>query len=138
MRLTRTSILPDVALAVGEQLVRHGIRAVLAGGACVAIDTGTDTSNDADFVQQGLVTERALDDAMRELGFERSRDRYVHPEVEFFVEFPLVSLSIDEELTSSRCCSRSQNLLPLARSATDSCGDRLAVTPATSAKRTRV
>ena len=81
MKLTRSSSLPEVAIVVGEQLARHGIRAVLTGGACVAIYTGTYTSKDADFVLQGHVTQRGLDDTMQELGFERRGDRYVHREV---------------------------------------------------------
>lgn len=62
------------AVAVGAQLACHGIRAVLTGGACVAFYTGTYTSKHADFVLQGHVTQRGLDDAMHELGFERRGD----------------------------------------------------------------
>ncbi len=71
MKLSRASSLPEVAVVVGEHLARRDIRAVLTGGACVAFYTATYTSKDADFVLQGHVTQRSLDDAMRELGFER-------------------------------------------------------------------
>ncbi len=88
MTLTRDSTLPQVALAVGAQLTRRGIRAVLTGGACVSIYTGTYVSKDADFVLQSNTQQQALDDALRELGFERRGDRYVHPGIRFFIEFP--------------------------------------------------
>ncbi len=64
MKLSRASTLPQVAVVVGEQLARRGIRAVLTGGACVAFYTGTYTSKDAGFVLQGHVTQRGLDEAM--------------------------------------------------------------------------
>jgi hypothetical protein len=67
-----------VALAVGAQLTRRGISAVLTGGACVAIYTGTYVSKDADFVVQGRVQQAELDAALAELGFTRQADRYVH------------------------------------------------------------
>lgn len=124
MRLDRASTLPEVALAVGAHLKRRGIRAVLTGGACVAIYTKTYVSKDADFVLQGRVTQRVLDDALGELGFERRGDRYVHPDTAYFLEFPPGPLSIGDDL----------DVLPvqlspagaLALSATDSCRDRLA------------
>jgi hypothetical protein len=95
--LTRDSTLEDVALTVGAQLTRRGIRAVLTGGACVAIYTGTYVSKDADFVLQSHVRQQALDEALRELGFERRGDCYVHPEAPFFIEFPPGPLSIGDE-----------------------------------------
>jgi hypothetical protein len=39
VKLTSTSTLPEVAVAVGAQLRRHGITAVLTGGACVSVYT---------------------------------------------------------------------------------------------------
>jgi hypothetical protein len=96
--LTGDSTLPQVALAVGAQLTRRGIRAVLTGGACVSIYTGTYVSKDVDFVLEGRIRQQALDEALRELGFERRGDRYVHPDVRFFIEFPPGPLSIGEDL----------------------------------------
>jgi len=54
MRQTATSTLPEVAVAVGAQLWRRGVIAVLTGGACVAVYTDDSyVSKDADFVIQG-------------------------------------------------------------------------------------
>ena len=69
--ITPDSTLPEVALAVGAQLTRRGVRAVLTGGACVAIYTDTYSSKDADFVVEGRVRQRDLNDALAEIGFER-------------------------------------------------------------------
>jgi len=126
--LTARSSLQDVALAVGAQLTRRGIRAVLTGGACVAIYTGTYVSSDADFILQGNVRQRALDEAMRQLGFERHGDRYDHPETPFFVEFPPGPLSIGEDLAIRpvEMHVAEEGSAVLALSPTDSCRDRLA------------
>ena len=126
MKLSGASTLPEVAIAVGEQLARHGIRAVLTGGACVAIYTRAYTSKDADFVLQGRVTQPALDAAMKELGFERDGDRFVHPEIEFSVEFPPGPLSIGDDLSIEPEWVSLGGLSALALSPTDSCRDRLA------------
>ena len=91
MRVTARSSLPTVALVVGGVLRRHGITAVLTGGACASLHTdGSYVSKDADFVVRGVVRQAALDAALAELGFERHGDRYVHPRVRFYLEFPLV------------------------------------------------
>ena len=88
MKLSGTSTLPEVAVAVGAQLRRRGITAVLTGGACVSVYTdGSYVSKDADFVIQGKVRQDALDDALAELGYLRTGDRYVHATVGFYLEF---------------------------------------------------
>ncbi len=128
MTLTSDSTLPQVALAVGALLTRRGIRAVLTGGACVSIyNTGTYVSKDADFVLQNNVRQQALDEAPGELGFERRGDRYVHPGIRFFIEFPPGPLSIGEDLAVRPVEIAVAGTGPaLALSATDSCRDRLA------------
>jgi hypothetical protein len=124
--LTRDSTLQEVALAVGEQLTRRGIRAVLTGGACVAIYTGTYVSKDADFVLQGRVRQQALDEALNELRFSRDGDRYVHPETPFFIEFPPGPLSIGGDLAIHPVELSVGEPAALGLSPTDSCRDRLA------------
>lgn len=126
MTLTRDSTLEDVALTVGAQLTRRGIRAVLTGGACVAIRTGTYVSKDADFVLQSNVRQQALDEALRELGFERRGDCYVHSETPFFIEFPPGPLLIGDDLAIAPVQLAAGGTTAFALSATDSCRDRLA------------
>ena len=95
MTLTPRSSLGAVALTVGDALRRHGIRAVLTGGACASLHTrGRCQSRDMDFIVAGVVTQARLDAAMASVGFARKGDRYVHPRVEFYVEFPRGPLAI--------------------------------------------
>lgn len=86
MRIGPRSSLAAVAVAVGDALRRHGIRAVLTGGACASLYThGSYQSRDMDFIVAGAVTQPGLDRAMASVGFHRSRDRYVHGQVLFYV-----------------------------------------------------
>jgi len=124
--LTRSSTLQEVAAVVGMHLASRGIRAVLTGGACVAIHTGTHVSKDADFVLQGNISLRTLDAALRELGFARRGAEYIHPDVPFTVEFPPGPLSIGEDLAIVPVDLTVGSLKVLGLSATDSCRDRLA------------
>lgn len=127
MRITRRSTLVDVALAVGDALRRHEIKAVLSGGACASMYTrGAYQSVDIDYVLEGRVTQRALDAAMETIGFSRRRDHYVHPRSPFFVEFPRGPLSIGEDAEIRPVLRRSRGLVALVLSPTDSCRDRLA------------
>lgn len=126
MTLTPTSTLPEVATIVGAHLAKRGIRAVLTGGACVAIHTGTYVSRDADFVLQTLVTQQVLDDALRELGFVREGAEYRHPGVAFSIEFPPGPLSIGDDLAIVPAELAVGRFTTLGLSATDSCRDRLA------------
>jgi hypothetical protein len=117
----------DVALEVGDALRRHGIAAVLTGGACAGLHAkGRYTSADVDFVLADGVQRKVLDAAMRDVGFARRGDRYVQPTNPIWVEFPRGPLAIgyDDRLTPV-VVRRGRNSI-LALSPTDSCRDRLA------------
>lgn len=127
MRLTARSSLGDVAVAVGDALRRAGIRAVLTGGACAHVYTrGAYASHDADFVLREPCEAEDLSDALAALGFERRRDRYIHPRVPFVVEFPRGPLGIGGDFRIRPVWVRRGTARALALSATDSCRDRLA------------
>ena len=125
--MKRPATLEAVALKVGDVLRRRGVTAVLTGGACAAMHSGgMHQSIDVDFVLQGVVRRQQLDEAMASIGFERHRDRYVHPELEIFVEFPRGPLAIGEDTAiRPRLLTRGAKAV-LALSPTDSCRDRLA------------
>lgn len=127
MRPGRRPSLAAVAVTVGDALRRHGIRAVLTGGACASLYArGTFQSVDVDFIVSGPVTQEALDAAMASVGFRRRRDRYVHPRLPFYVEFPRGPLAVGGDYRL-RPVERAQGRArTLALSATDSCRDRLA------------
>ncbi len=123
----RDSSLPEVALAVGGALRRHGVRAVLTGGACVSIYTdGTYVSRDVDFVIQNAPTQAQVDDALAELGFRRNGDRYIHEAVSFYVEFPPGPLAVGGDFNVRPVELPAPDGPVLALSATDICKDRLA------------
>jgi hypothetical protein len=127
VKLTARSSLATVALAVGGILRRHGINAVLTGGACASLHTdGSYVSKDADFVVRGTVRQAALDAALGELGFERQGDRYVHPRVRFYLEFPPGPLAIGSDLDIHPIEVEGRTGPALVLSPTDSCRDRLA------------
>jgi hypothetical protein len=125
--LSRRSSLPVVAIAVGDALRRHGIRAVLTGGACASVHCGGQSQSlDVDFVLSGTVTQEALDAAMRSVGFRRHRDRYVHAVIPYFVEFPSGPLAVGGDFRVRPVERRLRAARTLVLSPTDSCRDRLA------------
>ncbi len=86
----------EVAALVCSTLDRHGIRAVLSGGAVVTIYTeNAYESKDLDFIVEGLA--KKVDSAMVELGFEKAKGRHwTHPRTEFWVEFPSGPLGVGD------------------------------------------
>ncbi len=127
MSAKRVRTLRSVGLEVGDALRRAGITAVLTGGACASFHShGAHHSIDLDFILAGDVTRSQLDDAMGRLGFKRHRDRYVHPEHPFFVEFPRGPLAIGDDVGIRPVMKRSGQRMVRMLSPTDSCRDRLA------------
>lgn len=109
-----TSLLA-LAGAVSSALRRHGIEAVLTGGAVVSIySRNAYQSHDLDFVTTGLAKDVAA--AMHELGFERKRRHWVHPASVWYVEFPSGPLSIGDEvevrIATKRTAHGALKLLP--------------------------
>ncbi len=88
----------ELAGLVCETLANAGITTTLTGGACVAIwSEGKYVSRDLDFIEEGPVPRRQLKEALATIGF-KERDRYfVHPETEFYVEFPTGPLTVGDQ-----------------------------------------
>jgi hypothetical protein len=122
------SDLVDVAFAVCTRLERAGITAVLTGGsAATYYAPDAHQSLDLDFViTVSGPSGRAGQQALEELGFERSADYYVHPSSAFPLEFPRGPLMVGEDhITRWSTARRRAELLHLL-SPTDCCRDRLA------------
>ena len=116
-----------MAATVGAALRRHGIKAVLTGGACASLYTrGAYESVDMDFVLTGSTTQARLDAALASIGFVRAGDRHVHDRVRFYVEFPRGPLAIGADYRVTPVERRTPHGRLLMLSATDSCCDRLA------------
>ena len=127
MMLGPQSTLLDVVMTVGTALHNAGLRAVLTGGACANFYTaGAYSSMDADFVLTGVVTQRALDEAMGEIGFVRVRDHFEHASAKFIVEFPKGPLAIGSDHALKPCRESGKSGQVRLLSPTDSCRDRLA------------
>ena len=88
----------ELAGLVCATLEDAGITTTLTGGACVAIwSGGSYVSRDLDFIEEGPVPRRQVKSVLAKIGF-REKDRYfVHPETEFFVEFPTGPLTVGDE-----------------------------------------
>ncbi len=127
MTITKQSTLQEVALAVGAALGRHGVKAVLTGGACASIHSaGEYTSLDLDFVLTNRTTQQTLDMALSEVGFNRSGDRYLHTDTRFWVEFLRGPLAVGGDYKIRPTTLRGKAGSARVLSATDSCRDRLA------------
>ena len=72
------------------------------------------------------VKQQRLDEAMAAVDFKRDGDRFVHPEVKFWVEFPRGPLAIGGDYKIHPTLVQGNAGEAQALSPTDSCRDRLA------------
>ena len=88
----------ELAGLVCEALLRAGITTTLSGGGCVAIwSEGKYVSRDLDFIEEGPVPRRKVKAVLADLGFVEKNRYFVHPDTEFFVEFPTGPLTVGDE-----------------------------------------
>jgi hypothetical protein len=88
----------ELAGLVCEALLKAGITTTLSGGGCVAIwSEGKYVSRDLDFIEEGPVPRRKVKAVLAELGFVEKHRYFVHPDTEFFVEFPTGPLTVGDE-----------------------------------------
>ncbi len=81
---------------VSTHLEKKGFDVVLVGGAVVSIySQGMYVSGDLDFIVRSL-NKRELPEALKEIGFERTQQRYYrHPDcTQFYLEFPTGPIEI--------------------------------------------
>jgi hypothetical protein len=125
--LSETSTLVDVAFAVCTALDEAGITAVLTGGSaatCYAPDAYQ--SSDIDFVVTFNARSGQGEPALRDIGYMRRGDYYVHGSAVFPLEFPPGPLMIgDDVIRAWNTESRDDKKLHIL-SPTDCCRDRLA------------
>ena len=96
MKITKKMSRKQFAAAVVKQLKKDNILAVLVGGACVSIYTNNrHESKDLDFISPDSVA--AITESLAKIGFERKNRYYVHPDSEFYVEFPTGPVSIGHQ-----------------------------------------
>ncbi|MBK7960350.1 MAG: hypothetical protein IPK04_03460 [Bdellovibrionales bacterium] len=126
MRITRKSDIQTIASIVCDCLLKHGIDAVLSGGAVVSIYTNNEyESKDLDFISSEDM--KSIAEALLVIGFKKSPGRhFTHPDTEYFVEFPkpplaIGNMPIKEWATQNNKAGKLQLLTP-----THSVMDRLA------------
>ena len=87
----------ELAGLVCAELGRAGITVTLTGGACVAIwAAGEYVSKDLDFIEEGPVPRGRIRAVLEALGFTEQQRYFVHPDTEFFVEFPTGPLMVGD------------------------------------------
>jgi hypothetical protein len=94
VKIAKKSDIQTVASIVCDCLLKHGVNAVLTGGAVVSIYTDNEyESKDLDFISSSDI--KTIENALIEIGFTKSSGRhFTHPGTEYFVEFPKPPLSI--------------------------------------------
>jgi len=77
----------ELALIIGKQLDKHGVDAVLVGGACVSIySSNRYMSGDLDYISYD--DHKKIEIALEELGFVLEQHKYfTHPKCTLFLEF---------------------------------------------------
>jgi hypothetical protein len=98
MKEIRQMSLGELAAYVCSHLESRNIRVVLSGGGCVAIYAAKRyVSMDLDFIDRLPTTRRKLKQELAEIGFTEERRYFVHPETEYFLEFPSGPLAVGNE-----------------------------------------
>lgn len=123
----KNKTLKEIAAIVSSHLKADGISVVLVGGACVSIYTDNQyQTKDLDFVELYDSKRKELKASLLKLGFTENRRYFVHPDTDYFVEFPSGPVSVgDEPIHSYHTLGTSFGTLVLL-TATDICKDRLA------------
>jgi hypothetical protein len=92
----------ELAAYVCSHLDSRGIRVVLSGGGCVAIYASDRYSSmDLDFIDRLHTTRRQLKAALAEIGFYEENRYFIHPDTQFFLEFPSGPLAVGNEPVSA-------------------------------------
>jgi hypothetical protein len=98
MKDVRQMNLGELAAHVCSHLESRGIHVVLSGGACVAIYASDRyVSLDLDFIDRLHTTRRRLKLVLAEIGFAERNRYFIHPDTEFFLEFPSGPLAVGNE-----------------------------------------
>ncbi len=98
MKGIRAMSIGELAAYVCSHLENGGIRVVLSGGGCVAIYASNDhVSKDLDFIERLPTTRRKLKQTLEEIGFVEKNRYFIHPDSEYFLEFPSGPLAVGNE-----------------------------------------
>jgi hypothetical protein len=97
-KISSKTTLAELGAIVSEALRKEDVEAFLSGGAVVSIYTKNKyESFDLDFIS--MDDRKKIKKCMVELGFSQEKSRhFIHPETQFFVEFPGSAMKVGDEL----------------------------------------
>ena len=88
----------ELAAFVQSRLHNNGIEVVLSGGSAVSFYSGNKyVSKDLDLINARFVKRKDIKAVMDGIGFMEKGRYFIHPDTEYFVEFPDGPLSVGEE-----------------------------------------
>jgi hypothetical protein len=88
----------ELAAFVQSHLTKMDIEVVLSGGSAASFYSSNQyVSKDLDLINVKFARRKDIRSVMEEIGFHEQGRYFVHPDTEFFVEFPDGPLSVGEE-----------------------------------------
>lgn len=88
----------ELAAFVQSNLRENGVEVILSGGASVAFYSSNQyVSMDVDLVNAYFAKHQILETVMKSLGFTEKGRYFIHPDTNFFVEFPVGPLAVGKE-----------------------------------------
>jgi len=88
----------EVGAFVQSHLRKKGITVILSGGAAVSIYSNNRyVSKDLDMVNTSFMKRSVIRKTMEEIGFREEGRYFIHPDSQFFVEFPRGPLAVGSE-----------------------------------------
>jgi hypothetical protein len=88
----------ELAAYIQDSLQADGIQVVLSGGSAVSFYSSNKyVSKDLDLINTSFSRRSKIKAVMEGLGFHEQGRYFIHPETNFFVEFPNGPLSVGEE-----------------------------------------
>lgn len=88
----------ELAAYVQSALQKEGIKVVLSGGSAVSFYSSNKyVSKDLDLINANFARRRDIKSVVEKIGFQEKGRYFIHPETEYFVEFPDGPLSVGEE-----------------------------------------
>jgi hypothetical protein len=88
----------ELAAFVQSHLQEAGISVVLSGGSAVSFYSSNKyVSKDLDLINANFARRRDIEFAMEKLDFREQGRYFIHPDTEYYVEFPDGPLSVGEE-----------------------------------------
>jgi len=98
MKTIKMMSLGELAAFIQSHLKEKGIDVVLSGGACVTIYSDNKyRSYDLDFIEKSSYNRKVIKHCLEKMGFLEENRYFIHPDTDYFIEFPTGPLAIGSE-----------------------------------------